>query len=168
MFIEKKVFDPKLQGEAVYIKGEKIDGVKLDKLFFVRECDGDCIKLIDNRGLKYSLHIKNFEKGTLQMSMLHKPHIEAQNKIQRMRGYNSNQRDKSQLIAENEQLMTILRENIEPLALRKIIQKMHLHGFDNWNNKNASAFMRSAIRNGYPVIKVEHGKYSYDWNGENE
>ncbi|MGE8207738.1 hypothetical protein ACQKP0_25030 [Heyndrickxia sp. NPDC080065] len=61
-FIESKVFNQKLAGKAVRIKGFDIDGGNWDRLFLVKDVKGEYITLINCQGEEIEdVHIENFE-----------------------------------------------------------------------------------------------------------
>lgn len=65
LFVTEKVFNAKLNGKAVYIKGYDVDGEKWDGLYLVKETQFDKILLIGRTGREYSLYMEEFEKGEL-------------------------------------------------------------------------------------------------------
>ena len=62
IFVNSKVFNPNLFGKAVRVKGFDIDGEHYNRLFLVRDVNGEHISLINCQGgLIKDLHIENFE-----------------------------------------------------------------------------------------------------------
>lgn len=62
VFINSKVFNPKLSGKAIRINGFDMDGEHYNRLFLVKDVNGEYISLINCQGhLIKDLNIENFE-----------------------------------------------------------------------------------------------------------
>jgi len=165
MFVEKKVFDPNLEGKAVYLQAHE---TKVENgLYLVNIAEGEHLALINHRGDMEDFHVSYFEDERNKLQVIEPPHIEPGNKIKRMRGYTTNLRSAEEVREETEILISVLKEHIGSIPLREIIKKMQSQGLKHWNNKNATSYIKSAMRNGYPIVKPEYGHYAYDWSGKN-
>jgi len=133
----------------------------------VHNADGENLSLINYLGDFEDFHVNYFDDEPNAITVLEPPHIEPGNKIKRKRGYTSNMRSADEVRAETELLISFLKEHIGSIPLREIIKKMQGQGLKHWNNKNATSYIKSAMRNGYPIIKPEYGHYAYDWSGKN-
>ncbi len=166
MFVEKKVFDPNLEGKAVYLHGSAA-GVLFDGFHLVSTVEGENITVIDRLMSECALSVDDINQSDIMFRVLEAPHIEPGNKINRKRGYTSTQRSAEEVREENEFLISILREQLGSIPLHEIIKKMQGQGLKHWNNRNATSYIKSAMRNGYPIVKPEYGHYAYDWSGKN-
>lgn len=73
LFEQMTVFNSKLAGKAVHIKGYDVDGEEYDRVFLVKSVDGENLTLINCRGEKIKVHMESFDssdKDALQLKVL--------------------------------------------------------------------------------------------------
>ncbi|MEK4132025.1 hypothetical protein NYE67_20635 [Solibacillus sp. FSL W8-0474] len=168
MFIQTKVFDPELFGKAVVVEGAtRLGGIdyNVGGVYIISEVDGARIRLL---GVveKHHLHMSDFENKRVKMHILgvEKPETQQQREPKRFISRRVREQEERQL--DNEYLEYILRHNKKPMELNEIIERMRRKGRNHWNNKNGSGFMKMAIKDGYRIVRIGHGIYSYN-GGQN-
>lgn len=167
MFIQTKVFDPTLEGQAIALSGSLIEGN-----FIVSKVNFFSIVVVGLMQAAQEIPMSDFEHGAVEMVVLQHPRqnivdVEAQEiKEPITRHVESRQhRTTKQVNKENAEIERMLQENIEPMKLEDILRRMRQLGYANWSNNNASGFVKRAIKCGMPIIKIKTGVYSYDWGG---
>lgn len=76
MYVSVKSFNPKLQGKAIRIKGFDFEGDRYDRLFLVKEVNGESISVVNCQGeVIEDLHIENFDHSeqALRITVLEEP-----------------------------------------------------------------------------------------------
>lgn len=163
-FITTRVFDPGLEGKAVYLSGSIIEGD-----FVIVRVQNFVIEVIGATAHK-SLPIEDFEHGAIRMHVYQKPReaiVVAAAKPEIKRKYvGRHLRTDEQTKKDNAAVERILQENIEPMKLEDILQRMRKAGYIHWSNNNASGFMKRAIQSGMNIKKAGYGVYTFDWEGK--
>jgi hypothetical protein len=178
VFITQRVFDPELVGCAVYIGGTTSGGIKYNQVYLVKEAKGETLSLVDFKGGYTYATIKDFN-NYLKMDILERPQaipervqkqpeqLEMVQVIQdiprnkKVMAKERNIRTTEQIRAEEKEIELFLQKSEgRPIRLEKIVHIAKAQGW-NWNNKNASSFMRSAIKNGAQIKKVGYGTYAF-------
>lgn len=73
LFVNKSVFNPELQGKAVYIKGHDTEGEKWDRIFLVKSVEYDRITVVNCQGREVEIHEENFtydDDNALKITLL--------------------------------------------------------------------------------------------------
>lgn len=168
MFIQTKVFDPELLGRAVVLDGTtRIGGIdyNVSGVYIVSKVEGKTIQLL---GVvkKHGLHISDFENKRVKMHILgvENPGTQKQREPKKIPFRRVRKKEERQL--DNEFLEYILRHNKKPMELNEIIERMARKGRSHWNGSNGSGFVKTAIKDGYRIVRVGHGIYSYN-GGQN-
>lgn len=182
MFITQRVFDPELVGCAVHISGADRKGNAFNRVYLVKEAKGETLSLTDCKGAFGYANIKDFNSH-LKMEILERPQaipervqkkpeqLEMMQVVQEVPRAPRNKknmaqgriiRTTAQIQAEEKAIEFFLQKAYgHPVRLEKIIHAAKANGW-NWNNKNASSFMRTAIKNGAKIKKVGYGTYAYN------
>ncbi|GIN71171.1 hypothetical protein J14TS2_16460 [Bacillus sp. J14TS2] len=64
VFVKQTVFNPYLEGQAVHVTGDDIDGDRYDIVCLVNNVQGDYITLVNYKGeLIGPIHLENFTYG---------------------------------------------------------------------------------------------------------
>lgn len=63
LFEQTTVFNSKLAGKAVHIKGRDVDGEEYDRVFLVKSVDGENLTLVNCQGREFKLHMENFDSS---------------------------------------------------------------------------------------------------------
>ncbi|AIW03595.1 hypothetical protein CPT_Moonbeam197 [Bacillus phage Moonbeam] len=65
LFVTEKVFNRKLNGKAIRIKGYDTDGEKWDGVYLVKETRFDQIVVTSRTGNEHFIYMEEFETGEL-------------------------------------------------------------------------------------------------------
>lgn len=166
MFITKRVFDPDLEGEAVFIRG------KVNPVCLVVKVYHDQLTMVGKDAKPFTISMDSIESGIYKIEILKReidlpknPDPLIRDKSKR-KVLNRHPRTKQQIDDDNKLIEDILRESIEPMQLMYLLKEMRKRGSKHWNNGNSSSFVKHAIQCGYPVKKIKTGFYGYDWGNE--
>ncbi|QPQ35932.1 MULTISPECIES: hypothetical protein [unclassified Lysinibacillus] len=73
LYEQTTVFNSKLAGKAVHIKGHDVDGEEYDRVFLVKSVDGENLTLVNCQGKVIFLHMESFDsfdKEALKLKVL--------------------------------------------------------------------------------------------------
>lgn len=172
MFVTKQVFDEKLLGEAVLVKGFSVDSVEFDRTFLIHEVNGDEMTLLNCMGGSVKVTLDDFIKGKLKMTVLEAPQPKQEvapteppkGKIKRSVG-SRKFRSNNEVFRDNKLIERILKENDRDMAVHEIVKQAKEMNVD-WNPGSVTGFIQRAMKDGFRIEKTGFGLYKY--RGKND
>ena len=170
VFIQTKVFDPTLEGQAIALKGSAKGNngyYSIDGNYIISKVNGKRMDVIGAKG-NYGILVSDIESNAVKMDILgvEKPETQKQQEQPKKKsGITRRMRSEAERKEDNEYLEYFLYEQ-GPLRLDKIISLMVRNGRKHWDGNNGCGFIRTAIKDGSKIKRVGYGTYAYN-GGQN-
>lgn len=170
VFIQTKVFDPMLEGQAVALKGStkgKYGHYSVDGNYIIAKVNGKRMDVIGAYG-QYGILVSDIESNAVKMDILgvEKPETQKQQQQEQPQqkkksGITRRMRTDAERKEDNEYLEYLLYEHGKPMRLEDIIKLMIQNGRKHWDGHNGCGFIKTAIKDGRKIDRVGYGMYSY-------